>query len=1225
MCKHDPLLSNRDRFYSGGFLLKLKKLLLFVTVLLLLPLFASSTASFSPGLDQAQFLNDRIREITGADLLNVPGFIAPAGLTGHGQVVAVADSGLDKGSVDDIHPDLAGDTGKKPRIIMLKSWAGRLTVDDPIGHGTHMAGTIVGNGMSSEGKFRGVAPDASIYFQGILDNDGRIVPPADVEKLFLPAYQANARVHVNAWGTGGNKYVESVAKTDAFVRAYPDFLVIFGAGNSGPGTKSLTSEANSKNALVVGASVSPRPALDFSPAGTMDRAQFSSRGPSGDGRIKPDLLAPGTSIISTRSSLVSGNMPGYPLYTRMQGTSMAAAVAAGSAALLRQYMQSELVIADPLAASVKAALINGARTTETGPSLDGFGVLDLAGTVLALKERTMLLSEEKLGLPEGVAKTYKYKAEESGSPLKITIAWTDPAGGVTSPKALVNNLDLTVTDPDGRKYLGNDFLNQGPDMLNNVEQVYIRNPLPGEYTIEVRAVSVTESAVSGKAVPQQDYSLAYGQMLSTGIVNEVNKMSGKLIIAGIEELNTSNKKIKIFLNGDPGSLETKDMSEGLRVYVGKDNNLYFAGRIWNPPGVKVVQTSKGILWADVGFDQNEGGYYQAEQGKMTINGTLGGNIRELPPGVTPISTVDPVTQKIWNMTIDYRVREGIIYSLEGSDNKTLRFVGDGSTYKIADNAIYMNSYDFSDTDPFLSAFGPDEMKNLGGLQPGVKVKAIINPAAREIRSIIVNRQVVSGFVAGVDRGKHEIILDNGKRYKLLEGVKMFRDDRPVKIDDLKAGDVVSAILLPQTDTMLGLVSYSSVMYGQIIYFSEGDRTVYFNGVQNRFKLYGVKENLEVYRRGARGSLSDLSSGAWAKAVIDPESGNIKRIYIAEWIDQLTGKILEINESAVTFKDGSKYLLSPVTTFLKDGNPVTYADFLPGEEVSYTPLLGAGGKNVVAYLGGSAGSEEVRPKLKYVAMPLDQYYLVSGVTGGDIVYFWRGSGSRAEVIPNNRGEFTYTFVPAPGEETVRLVSVDRKKGAVNGRLIYVPPQVEKKFTDIGGHWAEQAVTRLAGRGIAVGYSDSSFRPDRPITREELAVLAANALGLRDGEADLQKYMDRGAISPWARSGVGALTARGLLEGFSDGNFKPRDCVTRSELAVVMEKISSITLKASRPAGAPPIGDWDSVPSWARDPVERVYMAGILKGMPGEIFAPFDRASRAEAAVALYRIIELIEKG
>jgi len=251
---------------------------------------ASAIAPASPyNLHPVSFLNDRASDITGASAVNAPGFVVPLGLTGEGQIVAVADSGLDTGRAGNIHPDLQSTPGKMPKVVMLKSWAGRDVPDDPNGHGTHMAATIAGTGAASNGQFRGVAPGASIYFQAILNKDGEPQIPADLSSLFLPAYSAGARVHVDGWGGGSNTYLNSTAQIDDFVRDHPDFLVVFGAGNSGPSSRTLTSEANSKNVLVVGASVLPRPAFVPGADDASSTASFSSRGPAGDGRIKPEL------------------------------------------------------------------------------------------------------------------------------------------------------------------------------------------------------------------------------------------------------------------------------------------------------------------------------------------------------------------------------------------------------------------------------------------------------------------------------------------------------------------------------------------------------------------------------------------------------------------------------------------------------------------------------------------------------------------------------------------------------------------------------------------------------------------------------------------------------------------------------------------------------------------------------------------------------------------------
>jgi subtilisin family serine protease len=235
----------------------------------------------------------------------------------------------------DIHPDLQSEPGVMPKVVMLQSFAGRDTAYDPTGHGTHMAATIAGSGKASNGRYQGIAPGASLYFQALLNKANQLQLPDNLEDLFSPAYSAGVRVHVNGWGSGSNTYGNNSAQIDDFVYRYYDFLPVFAAGNSGPISSSLTSEANSKNVLTVGSSQVPRPAFSPEACYADQIADSSSRGPAGDGRIKPELLAPGSAVISACSSLATSNFSANTAYTRMGGSSMAAAVTGGAVALLR--------------------------------------------------------------------------------------------------------------------------------------------------------------------------------------------------------------------------------------------------------------------------------------------------------------------------------------------------------------------------------------------------------------------------------------------------------------------------------------------------------------------------------------------------------------------------------------------------------------------------------------------------------------------------------------------------------------------------------------------------------------------------------------------------------------------------------------------------------------------------------------------------------------------------
>ncbi|MCL5058886.1 MAG: S8 family serine peptidase, partial [Actinobacteria bacterium] len=1079
--------------------MRLRNLLVFIlTILFFSTAIRFDTAKGDTG--ETQLLNDRSSEIIGADLLNAPGFITPAGLTGKGQLVAVADSGIDKGSIEDIHPDLISDSGKKPGIIMLKSWAGREKADDPVGHGTHMVGTIIGNGKSSGGKFKGLAPDASIYFQGILDEKGRVTPPSDIEKLFMPAYEAGARIHVDAWGSGQDSYSNNAARVDAFIRKYPDFLVIFGAGNSGPAEKSLTREANSKNALVVGASVSPRPALDFSPDGTLDTADFSSRGPAGDGRIKPDLLAPGTSIISTRSSLVTGNLPGFPMYTRMQGTSMASAVAAGSAALLRQYLQQEAGIKDPMASTLKAALINGARTGDKGPSREGFGVLDLAGTVLALKEKTMSIAEEKPGLAQGDVKTYQMNINDADAPLKITLAWTDPAGNTSANTDLVNDLDLTVIAPDGKKFTGNGFLGQSPDAVNNVEQVYIKNPLPGDYTVEIKAASI--NALAGTpSFAIQDYSLVYGQLLSTGIIKETGAKSTVTLYGG-ETVNLSDRGAHYILNGhSSGSLKPES---GYRIYYSKES-AYIVGRRWDPESARYRESASGRIWFEAGGDSREGGYYQnPESGKgVIINGSYSEDISDIPPGAGLNASLDGVTQTLWKVVTGYGTIKGNVSGIVNDQKENVsavRLFNDSREFRVSKEASYIFSDTFEGNDPLEEVFGAGGLDGLHKIMPGQQVTLVLSPVSGLVSSVLVNRNIVSGYITGIESRDDKMVIGQNPGYHILSGAGIQKDHSPSSINKLEPGDYAMAVILPGSRKILGLAAYSSVIYGQVLFTSDRDKSVYINDLGNRFRILAVTPDTEVWRWGLESDMTTLSSGTWVRATLSPDGKGLWRMDVAELLEDEQKAVESVSSGQLVTADGMKYQVSPTTTVTKEGFPVTLQDLKPREAVIMELLLAPESNGKVPVAIRARELEGVKKPL-FMAAVLEEKgrLMLSGYTSGDRLYVWHEDGVREDVpVAEGPGSFSWQLKFHDNDSIVKVITLDSQSGAVTGKSFNRSEITGKKFVDIAGHWAENMVLSTAGSGIMAGYGDGTFRPDNPVTIGELALIWAEISGNKNSD-------------------------------------------------------------------------------------------------------------------------------
>lgn len=539
----------------------------------LLTLAANPTVRWAEQHQPAVLFNDEARQIG-----HVESVWQDLGLYGAGQIVGIADSGLDTGNFATISPDFAPSRiAAGIALVDGESW------NDNFGHGTHVAGSLLGAGVQSganpatkayEGSYAGMAPEASVVVQAFeVGSDGSLSGlDEDFSTLFAQAYDEGARIHSNSWGgaTGESGdaqyggYPFGAQRTDAFVWDNPDMAIFVAAGNSGTDgapaafcldgdgvvdPDSMASPGVAKNVITVGASENLRPsggAADlnwfligcfFFPPIAFDTvsndptgmAAFSSRGPTDDGRIKPDLVAPGTNVISNRSHVPGAN----PLwaahesnehYVYSGGTSMATPIAAGMGTLLRQWLNDQ-GIANPTAALLKALLLNGAANIAPGQydegatqeiptawpnSVAGWGRADL-GFLTDGAERPFWFIENNAGLETGETQVYTDTVStpltvvSSDQSLRIHLVWTDPPASLSAAKQLVNDLDLRVIAPDGTLLYGNGV--DGGDRINNVEGLVIDTPQTGTYTITVRAHNVP--------LGPQPYAIAVSGPLAT--------------------------------------------------------------------------------------------------------------------------------------------------------------------------------------------------------------------------------------------------------------------------------------------------------------------------------------------------------------------------------------------------------------------------------------------------------------------------------------------------------------------------------------------------------------------------------------------------------------------------------------------------------------------------------------------------------------------------------------
>jgi len=474
--------------------------------------------------------------------------VTEEGVTGEGQLITVMDSELnvDHEAFDDPDGDPIGDDHRKIQEWYVPADAGG-DLEAGIYHGTHVTGTVLGE-SPTYGEYSnhdGNALEARVIFQDVSDDAcGSVSPPSDMyNDGYGQPYDWGARAHTNSWG-GGSGYGDSAITSDEFIWDHKDFNILYAMGNDGDGANTISAQAEAKNIFSVG-SVTNAPSQD-------DVSGFSSRGYADDGRIKPTVMHVGENLMSADDGDNTG-------YSSMSGTSMSTPGIAGQVGQVRHYYEGgwypdgipdETDGFNPSSALVKASIVNGAveisgsgayNNDNRFPNNDqGFGRSQL-DRVLHFEGDSRELEvfdswNEGIELGTGESWDMNFEVIDQHQDIEVTLVWSDypgSSGSDSNDPAIVNDLDLEVTDPDGTRYVGNAFTGSNPgysepdptsnpwdglrgeeyDGLNVVENVLL---LPDQNGVEEGTYEVT---VTGHQVPEE--SQPFAVVISGGITQEI--------------------------------------------------------------------------------------------------------------------------------------------------------------------------------------------------------------------------------------------------------------------------------------------------------------------------------------------------------------------------------------------------------------------------------------------------------------------------------------------------------------------------------------------------------------------------------------------------------------------------------------------------------------------------------------------------------------------------------
>lgn len=349
-------------------------------------------------------------------------------------------------------------------------------------HGDMTAGILMGAG-NLDPTIRGMGTGAFIYIYDIGGYNHILNSPTTNQTL-------GVMVTSTSYSQGCNEYTTDTQTGDQILNQNPTLLHVYSAGNNGGGNCQYGAGAGWGN--ITGGYKQGKNVIACGNLNYLDALEASSsRGPSEDGRIKPDICANGAGQLST---------DGPNTYQVGGGTSAACPGIAGIVTQLHQAYRDLNAGADAEGALIKASMLNTAEDLgNAGPDFKfGWGRVNAFRAVTTLEDNRYMSDV----ISQGGTNNHTITVPANTQQLRVMIYWCDVEGDPLATKALVNDLNMLVTDPSSATFQPwvlnpapnattlNALAVRGNDDLNNMEQVTIDSPVAGTYSIDIDGVTV---------------------------------------------------------------------------------------------------------------------------------------------------------------------------------------------------------------------------------------------------------------------------------------------------------------------------------------------------------------------------------------------------------------------------------------------------------------------------------------------------------------------------------------------------------------------------------------------------------------------------------------------------------------------------------------------------------------------------------------------------------------